>query len=107
MDIAKERVITELRKQFDASASGQRRIAALERAVDSATELTRAMRSSVRGGVRINLDILVAEKTLATAQRDLAQAKYNYMLSYIKLKQQAGNLTIEDLERVAVNFYKD
>ena len=107
LDIAKERVITELRKQFDASASGQRRIAALERAVESATELTRAMRSSVRGGVRINLDILVAEKTLATAQRDLAQAKYNYMLSYIKLKQQAGNLTIEDLERVAVNFYKD
>lgn len=107
LDIAKERIITEVRKQFDAVSSGQRRIAALQRAVESATELTRAMRNSVRGGVRINLDILVAEKTLATAQRDLAQAKYNFVLSYLKLKQQAGNLTLEDLERTALNFQKD
>lgn len=107
LDVSKERITTDLRKQFDAVSSGQRRIAALQRAVESATELTRAMRSSVRGGVRINLDILVAEKTLATAQRDLAQAKYNFVLSYLKLKQQAGNLTLEDLEKTALNFYKD
>ncbi len=106
-DQVKDKVVTELRKQYDLANSSLQRIGALNRAVDSATELTKAMRKSVQGGQRINLDILLADKGLATAQRDLAQAKYNYMLALLKLKQQAGNLTIEDLENVALNFRKD
>lgn len=106
-DQVRDKVITELRKQYDAVNSSAKKIEALNRAVESATELTRAMRKSVQGGQRINLDILLADKALATAQRDLAQAKYNYMLALLKLKQQAGNLTLEDLEKMALNFRKD
>ena len=106
-DEARARVITELRKQYDAVVSGEKKIAALNRAVESASELTKAMRKSVRGGERINLDVLSADKGYATAQRDLAQAKYNYLLSYLRLKQQAGNLTSEDLEQVAKYFDRD
>jgi len=106
-DEARGRVITELRKQYDAVLSSEQKVAALNRAVESATELTKAMRKSVRGGERINLDVLMADKGLATAQRDLAQAKYNYLLSYMRLKQQAGNLTSEDLQLVATYFEHD
>ena len=106
-DQVRDKVVTELRKQYDAANSSLQRIEALNRAVDSATELTRAMRKSVQGGQRINLDVLVADKGLATAKRDLAQAKYNYMLSLLRLKQQAGNLALEDLEKIAMNFQKD
>jgi len=106
-DEARGRVITELRKQYDATLSSEQKVAALTRAVESATELTKAMRKSVKGGERINLDVLMADKGLATAQRDLAQAKYNYLLSYLRLKQQAGNLTTEDLQTVAGYFERD
>ncbi len=106
-DETRGRVITELRKQYDAVLSTEQKVAALKRAVESATELTKAMRKSVRGGERINLDILLADKTLATAQRDLAQAKYNYLLAYLRLKQQAGNLTSEDMQTVATYFELD
>ena len=106
-DMIRDRVVTELRKQYDLVNSSIQRIDALHRAVDSATELTKAMRKSVLGGQRINLDVLLADKGLATAQRDLAQAKYNYMLAMLKLKQQAGSLTVEDLEHTAKNFNKD
>jgi protease secretion system outer membrane protein len=106
-DEAKSRVITELRKQYDTTLSSEQKVAALNRAVESATELTKAMRKSVKGGERINLDVLVADKGLATAQRDLAQAKYNYLLAYLRLKQQAGNLTSEDLQLVATFFERD
>jgi outer membrane protein, protease secretion system len=106
-DATRERVITETRKQYDLVNSSMKRIQALNRAVDSAQELTKAMRKSVQGGQRINLDILVADKGLATAKRDLAQAKYSYMLSLLRLKQAAGTLTVEDFERVAENFEKD
>jgi protease secretion system outer membrane protein len=106
-DEARSRVITELRKQYDATLSSEQKVAALTRAVESATELTKAMRKSVKGGERINLDVLMADKGLATAQRDLAQAKYNYLLAYLRLKQQAGNLTSEDLQTVSTYFERD
>lgn len=106
-DMTRDRIVTELRKQYDLVNSSIQKIEALNRAVDSTTELTKAMRKSVQGGQRINLDVLLADKGLATAQRDLAQAKYNYMLAMLRLKQQAGSLTIEDLEHAARNFVKD
>lgn len=106
-DSVRERIITELRKQYDLVNSSLQRIEALNRAVDSANELTRAMRKSVQGGQRINLDILLADKGLATAKRDLAQSKYNYMLAQLRMKQQAGSLSLEDLEKTAKNFQTD
>lgn len=106
-DGTRERAITELRKQYDLVGSSVAKIDALNRAVESASELTKAMRKSVQGGQRINLDVLLADRGLATARRDLARAKYDYMLAYLRLKQQAGTLTLEDLEKVAVNFQKD
>lgn len=106
-DGTRERIVTELRKQYDLVASSIAKIDALHRAVDSATELTKAMRKSVQGGQRINLDVLLADRALSTAQRDLARSKYDYMLAYLRLKQQAGTLTLEDLEKMSTNFQKD
>lgn len=106
-DQVRDRIITELRKQYDLVSSSLQKVDALNRAVESATELTKAMRKSVQGGQRINLDILLADKGLATAKRDLAQAKYNYMLALLRMKQQAGSLTLEDLEKTAKNFQTD
>lgn len=107
LDETRARVLTELRKQYDSVLSSEQKVAALNRAVESATELTKAMRLSIKGGERINMDALLADKGLANAQRDLAQAKYNYLLAFLRLKQQAGNLTIEDLQQVATFFEAD
>lgn len=106
-DATRDRIITELKKQFDAVTSSAKRVEALTLAVSSASQLTDAMRKSIRGGVRINFDALIADKQLASTQRDLSQAKYNYLLAALKLKQQAGTLTTEDLERCAANFQRD
>lgn len=106
-DQTRDKIITELRKQYDLVRSSLQKIDALNRAVESASELTKAMRKSVQGGQRINVDVLLADKGLATAKRDLAQAKYNYMLALLKLKQLAGSLTLEDLEQTAKNFQTD
>lgn len=106
-DATRDRIITELKKQFDLVSSSTQRVEALMRAVNSSSELTKAMRKSIQGGVRINLDALLADKAFATAQRDLAQAKYSYLLSVLKLKQQAGILTVEDLEKTATYFQLD
>jgi len=102
-----DKISIELHKNFDLMKSSVQRIEALKRSVESGTELTKAMRKSVQGGQRINLDILMADKALATSQRDLAQSKYNHLIAFLKLKQQAGTLSVEDLELVARNFEQD
>lgn len=106
-EVVQNRIVTELRKQYDAVVSSKQKVASLERAVESATELTKAMRKSVQAGERISVDVLLADKTRANAEKDLAQAKYAYLAAVLKLKQLAGNLNVQDLEQVATNFERD
>jgi protease secretion system outer membrane protein len=102
--VAKDRVITELRKQYDLVVSGRKKIEALTRARESATQLVKSMRKSVLAGERINVDVLLAEKGLLITRRDLAQAKYNYLLAYLRLNQLAGVLEVEEFQKVASYF---
>lgn len=103
-NVVKERVLTELRKQFDAVVTGKQKIDALTAAQASATELVKAMRKSVKVGERIFVDVLLAEKGLFNTRRDLAQTKYNYLISYLKLNQAAGTLAVDQFEQVAMYF---
>jgi len=103
-DVTKERIITELRKQYDQIVSGKQKIQALSAAQDSGTQLVKAMRKSVMAGERINVDILLAEKGLFNARKELAQTKYNYLLSYLKLNQLGGTLEVDDFQKVSSYF---
>jgi protease secretion system outer membrane protein len=103
-DVAKERIITELRKQYDQMESGQQKIQALSDAQDSAIRLVEAMRKSVKTGERINLDVLTADKTLFNTRRDLSQAKYQYLIAYLRLYQAGGIFDFPDLQKISGYF---
>jgi len=104
LDAKTNQVLIELRKQYGLVASGAARIQALAKAVESAKLLVTATEKSILGGVRINLDLLNAQQQVYTAQRDLAQARYNYLLAYLRLRYTAGILTHDDLRLVASYF---
>ncbi len=104
LDAKTSQVLIELRKQYGLVTSGAARIRALAKAVDSAKLLVIATEKSIQGGVRINLDLLNAQHQLYTTQRDLAQARYNYLLAYLRLRYTAGILTHDDLRVVAGYF---
>lgn len=99
-------VLVELRKQYSLVLSSAAKIEALEKSVKSATMLVTATEQSIKGGVRINLDLLNAKQQYYSARRDLAQARYNYLLSYLRLRSAAGTLGSEDLHKVAAYFVK-
>ena len=103
-DTTRQRVITEVRKQFDIVIASQQKIEALTLAQNSTLELVKAMRRSIMLGDKTNLDLLIAEKGLYNARKDLAQAKYNYLISYLKLYQQSGALSLDQFEEVAGLF---
>jgi len=99
-----DKTLLELRRNFNQVTSSVPRIEALEKAVESARLLITATEQSIKGGVRINLDLLTAQRQLYTAQRDLAQARYGYMLSSLRLRAAAGTLGAEDLKLLSANF---
>lgn len=97
-------ILDELRKQFDLGTSSVAKVAAYERAVQSATELIRSTRKSIAGGVRVNLDLLNAQHQLYVAQRDLAQARYTAIVTRMRLLFVSGVLTEQDVRETSAWF---
>ncbi len=92
LDARTDKVLQELRRAHSTAVSSTARLAALEKAVASGQLLIKATEQSIKGGVRINLDLLTAQQQLSTVQRDLAQARYNYLMALLRLRAAAGNL---------------
>lgn len=97
-------VLQDMRKQYNSVLSGAEKIAALQKSVDSSHLLIQATQQSIKGGIRINLDLLNAKQQYYSSQRDLAQAKYNYLISYARLRAAAGVLEHEDMRGLAAYF---
>ncbi|MGH8465163.1 MAG: TolC family outer membrane protein [Pseudomonas sp.] len=103
-DAKTREVLNELRKQFNLYNSSVAKLNAYQMAVDSARELTVAVRKSVAGGERVNADVLDAEQRYVDALKNLAQARYAYLMAWIKVKQLAGTLTADDVRQVGDYF---
>ena len=52
---------------------------------------------AVQRGLLTLLAVLDAERDLYTARRDYEQARYDYLLNSLRLRQAAGTLSEEDL----------
>jgi protease secretion system outer membrane protein len=73
--------------------------------VESGKELMKATEQSIKGGVRINLDLLNAQQQLYTSQRDLAQARYNYLIGVLRLRAASGIVGQSDIRELAAYFH--
>jgi outer membrane protein len=51
-------------------------------------------------GVRTSVDVLNAQQQVFQTRRDLQQARYNYLVNTLRLKQAAGQLDEPDIEEV-------
>ncbi|MES2606961.1 MAG: TolC family outer membrane protein [Pseudomonadota bacterium] len=99
-----DKAVIEVKKQHALVQSSTAKVEALEKAVASSKLLVKATEQSIKGGVRINLDLLNAQQQMYTSQRDLAQARYNYLLNGLRLRFAAGTLVFDDVRQVASYF---
>jgi len=106
LDTQIDKTLVDLRKEYKSLQSGVARIDALVKSVKSAELLIKATEQSIKGGVRINLDALNAKEQMYTSKRDLAQARYNYLLSSLRLRAAAGTLSSDDVREMAPYFTK-
>jgi len=104
LDAMTDKVLLDLRKQYQLLQSSVLRIDSLEIAVESARLLIEATEKSIYGGIRINLDLLDAQKQLYSAQVDLAEARYSYLLAFLRLRYAAGILELDNLRKIASYF---
>lgn len=104
LDVRSNRILVDLRKSYDVVQNSVAKVGALEKAVESGKLLMTATEQSIKGGVRINLDLLNAQQQLYTSQRDLAQARYNYLLGLLRLRAGAGTLDDGAVREVAAYF---
>nr|WP_065240413.1 TolC family outer membrane protein [Halomonas elongata] len=104
LDATTAELLNDVERQYRLFQSSQRRIRAFRDAVAAADARLKATRRSIIGGERTNLDALNAEQQRFEAQRDLARARYDYLLAWLSLRWHAGVLDDGDIDRVAAGF---
>ena len=97
---ARRSAAQQTRNAYRGLESSISRVRALAQAVESNQSAVEASRAGFRVGTRTSLDVLNALRDLFGAQRDLADARYEYIVNRLELKQAAGNLTESDVRLV-------
>jgi outer membrane protein len=85
------------RSAFLGMNSGLAQVKALEAAEVSSKSSLDSNKLGYQVGVRINIDVLNAQKLLYSTQKDLAKARYDTIMNGLRLKSAAGSLKEEDL----------
>ncbi len=85
--------------------SGLAQVKALEAAEVSSKSALESNELGYQVGVRINIDVLNAQKQLFSTQKDLSKARYDTIMNGLRLKSAAGTLKEADL--IPVNALLD
>jgi len=86
-----------LQNEWRGVTEGAMRMAALERAVASSDQVVVSVQKSFQAGMRTVLDVLNAEQQAQQSRRDLAEARFGYVASRMRLLSLTGELDVEQL----------
>ena len=94
------RIIQEVRSEFSNVITLVANVTAQKQAVVSATSALEATQVGYKVGTRNVVDLLQAEKNLYSAEKNLANAKYDYILANLRLALSSGTITPGDLVKI-------
>ncbi len=95
--------VTSARSLYMTVVSDASRVAARRQAVISSNSALDATQAGYEVGTRNVVDVLNAQNTLFAAQRDYYNSRYDYIINLLRLKEQAGLLSPEDV--IALDSY--
>jgi hypothetical protein len=93
-------ILRETRESYYAVQTSIARIEALRQAVKSAESAIESIAISYELNLRTSFEVLLAQRELYRARRDLSVARYDYVLGILRLKRAAGTLAEADVARV-------
>lgn len=85
------------RSNYQSAITNAARVKARKQAITSAESALKATQAGYEVGTRNIVDVLLAQRTLFQAKRNYSNAKYDYILSMMRLKQVAGQLSPKDI----------
>ena len=94
---AKRNTVQSARSKHQSVITNAARVKARRQAITSADSALSATQAGYEVGTRNIVDVLVAQRTLYRAKRNYANARYDYILSMMALKEVAGQLSPEDI----------
>lgn len=98
LEIGKRRVKYGAKTLFYKVKAGIVKVDATKQLVKSNKSALDSTNSSYRSGIVSVIDMLNAEKNLYTAEREYANARYDYIIDYLELKSLIGDLSKKDIE---------
>jgi len=97
---ARRNVEQSVRNVYRSLMASISQVRALQQAVESNQAAVEATRAGFRVGTRTAVDVLNVLRDLYQAQRDFADARYQYVVNRLRLEQATGTLTVEDVRQV-------
>ena len=92
------KVEQDVRSAYRDVTAGTSRVRAFERALESARVDLEAHQAGLEAGTRDTVDVVQATSRLYAAERDYSQARYDYIVDTLRLRQATGQLSLEDIE---------
>jgi outer membrane protein len=89
------------RAAYEGTLSGASLVSALKQSVIAQEGTVESKEYGFRAGLSTFMAVLDAQRDLYVAKRDYAQARYDYLINRLKLKQAAGTLSEIDVANVA------
>jgi len=93
-------VVRQSRESYNGVISGISRVKALKQAVASNEKALESTEAGYEVGTRTTVDVLNVRRDLFRARRDYASSRYDYILSSLRLKQAAGTISVDDLNKI-------
>ncbi len=96
----RRQIIRNTRNYFRSVNAGISEVEATRQAVVSSKSALEATEAGFKVGTRTIVDVLIGQGNLINAQQAYSQARHQYVLNQLLLKQAAGTITVKDLEQV-------
>ncbi|MCA1248091.1 TolC family outer membrane protein [Massilia sp. MS-15] len=100
LEATRRQAALQARQAYLGVNSGMAQVKALEAAEVSSQSALESNKLGYQVGVRINIDVLNAQRQLYSTRTDLSRARYDTILNGLRLKAAAGSLREEDLAAV-------
>jgi outer membrane protein len=97
LEAARRQAAADAREAYEGVLEGMAQITALDAAIRASENAVKGSQAGYRLGIRINSDVLNAQRERFAAQRDLVRARYDTLMQWLKLKASIGALRGSDL----------
>ena len=100
LELTRRGVVASTRNAYRAVLAGISEVEATKQAVVSAQSALDATQAGFEVGTRTIVDVLLSQQQLFQAQSSYSQARHQFVISGLQLKQAAGEASIKDIESV-------